>query len=449
MGIDKFINDYLDGNLNPEDDKEFRDLLENDVSAREEFDLMMSIHTILKEDAESITLPKYLEEKVEERLLANYLKVVSSASPLRSRKFAYSVLTFILIFFFSINNINDGKLPFNISFFLSEVLRQRELLQNQVFALAENDLPSNKKSVFLNSSFAKEKQTKSGKLANNIVSIELSDKFIERNNFIEISRTAAKQINAYPLENEVNKELFSTKPRAQNIYSTYISTINPRVVNSFNTGVLFNNINEITTKAVVFTGFSTFPLMKFGYSEKNLKFYSIYSQSIGYKVADKFRLGLEFGFFDFDYQSMTTILVPALEGADFGKESHNKNIKDKGNDAIILTNEYDNQNPRFIQVTVPIERKYQHYWGSVFLDYEMPVTKYLSVVGRINVGATSEGFLGGIVLFTELQPINGVAMHLGVENKSYWSSIPMDRSSFKTLIGLVYGVSIKFNFDNY
>lgn len=448
MGIDKFINDYFDGNLQPEEDKEFRELLENDLNAREEFDLMLSIHSILKEDAESIAVPKNLEQKVEERILANYLRMVSANSRANSRRIAYSLVAILVLFAFAIYNIDDGRVVFNNSYFLSEVLKQQELLQSQVPTIEENlgllaiNTSPNKKSILPPRRIEKD-------LSNNLTTLEISSKQIEKEQVLLISKSRVDQSLALEVNFEKEGKILSSQNvKSNRLFSGYSSSVNSGSFYNGKNSNLVNFVNEIHTKGIALTGFSSFPLKKFGIDGKNVKSFSSFSQSIGYKVADNLRLGLEFGYFDYSYKKMTTILVPAIAVPAKERKIADKKIADKNYDAKILTNGEDNNFPSYVQVQVPIDRNYQHYWGSVFVDYEVPIARYLSVVSRLNVGATSDGFLGGVVVFSEFQPINGVTFNFGIENKSYWSSLPSDKYSLKSILGIVYGLSIKLNLEN-
>lgn len=449
MGIDKFINDYFDGTLTPEDDKKFRDLLENNLEAREEFDLMLSIHSILKDDAESITVPKQLEEKVEQRLLASYLKIVSSQANRKNRRFVYALAFIVVLFFLTIFNIDDGRVVQNRSYFVSELLKQSSFLEEQVPLQVESE----ELSTFQNSkSLSRPISTQNEHLKvtdNNISSIELTG----------LGETTYPQNLIAVTEGFINKEEllnfnenrgsgFAVGSILQDkIYSEYLGSTVPF---KFNIKQMDNSqffANEFTTQGIALTGFSSLPVKKFGYNKENLKSFSSFSQSVGYRIGNNFRLGLEFGYFDFDYVQNTTILVPAIQSSAPERKIYTKSTDRKDNEAIILQNGEDFSYPSYVKVTVPIEKKYQQYWGSLFIDYEYPLSDYFSVVGRINIGATSEGFLGGVRMYTEFRPVNGISFNIGVENKSYLDKVQNETSSLKSIFSVVYGLSIKFDFN--
>ncbi|MFN3306838.1 MAG: anti-sigma factor family protein [Candidatus Kapaibacteriota bacterium] len=139
MGIDKFINDYIDGELTPEDDKEFRKLLEEDASAQEELDLTLKLISALREDAQSIVVPKSLAERVEQKALATYLKVVPPYTSAKSRRASVALAMLLLLFLLSIYTINDGRITSGNSFFVAQVFKQQDLLQKQIPTNTEED----------------------------------------------------------------------------------------------------------------------------------------------------------------------------------------------------------------------------------------------------------------------------------------------------------------------
>jgi len=469
MGIDKFINDYLDGSITPEDDKEFRDMLERDPLAKEEFDLMISTHALLKSDAESIRIPEDFQRKVEERILAQYLHIANVNYGSKTRKYAYSALALLLLFVFSIYSISDGKLSSNYSLFWSEIAKQQDLLVSQVPTLDEQWIISqgNIKSP-----------TSSSYFSNNIN--ERNRKNSQRVEILEQSRTMVEAKSESPLVN--SSKVVSQSPflKLNSIaFSTndFVDKNNLKI----SSGIIFvrplNNLfltrnfqgssefdgnsvfpvqivgkgtlpyTEYPTKGVLLSGFSCLPFAKFGFADVKLKSYSAFSQSFGYKISDNFRLGLEFGYFDFVFEHPTMILVPATIAEAKESKIYSRIDKDKRQEENLLTNGNDFSNSNYVQVVVPIDRKFQIYWGSLFFDYIYPLTEYFSLAGRVNVGATNSGALGKVILFTEFQPIKGLAINLGVENKSYWLTLPSSSSSFKSEFGLVYGVSIKMDFE--
>ena len=469
MGIDKFINDYLDGSITPEDDKEFRDMLERDPLAKEEFDLMISTHALLKSDAESIRIPEDFQRKVEERILAQYLHIANVNYGSKTRKYAYSVLALLLLFVFAIYSINDGKLSSNYSLFWSEIAKQQDLLVSQVPSLDEQWIISqgNIKSPKLSSYFS-----------NNINA--RNRKNSQRDEILEQSRTMVEAKSESPLVNsskvvsqspflKLNNIAFSTnnfvdknnlKISSGNIFvqplNNLFLTRNFRGSSEFDGNSIFPvqivgkgtlPYTEYPTKGVLLSGFSSLPFAKFGFADVKLKSYSAFSQSFGYKISDNFRLGLEFGYFDFVFEHPTMILVPATISEAKESKIYSRIDKDKRQEENLLTNGNDFSNSNYVQVVVPIDRKFQIYWGSLFFDYIYPLTEYFSLAGRVNVGATNSGALGKVILFTEFQPIKGLAINLGVENKSYWLTLPSSSSSFKSEFGLVYGVSIKMDFE--
>jgi len=471
MGIDKFINDYLDGTITPEDDKKFRELLAQDPLAKDEFDLMISTHSLLKSDAESIRIPPEFQKRVEERILAQYLQISRVNYGRKNRKYVYAVISFLLLLIFSIYPIDDGKISANYSFFWSEIAKQQDFLISQVPMLEEQNTRSiqnvsksptsnyysslsisvqSRKRALSVSSLLQSHTIDESKFDNSLVS---SSKIVTRSSFVTPSYISFLPEELLSRNNDVQvgtgntivysiNNLFTIQSYQGSIGFGGTSTIIPQ-----NIGKGSLAYSEYPAKGMLLSGFSSLPLFKFGFADIKLKSYSAFSQSVGYKISNNFRMGLEFGYFDFIYEHPTMILVPATITDAKASKIYSRYHNGKKQEENLLTNGNDFSNPNYVQVIVPIDRKFQHYWGSLFFDYVYPLSEYLSVAGRVNVGATNSGAIGKIILFAEFQPIKGLAINLGVENKSYWIALPVLSSSFKSEFGLTYGISIKMDFE--
>lgn len=452
MGIDKFINDYLDGDLSPEEDKEFRKLLEEDALAQEDLDMMLSVISALKEDAQSIALPESLKEKVEQNALATYLKIVPSETITLRRKVTIVFAIMFLFIVFSINNINDSKITSGNSFFISQVIKQRDLLLELLPTYTAVDFePLTKEN---SNSIGQVKVTNFGN-AENVQQISISN--VKR---VSIENELSEQNESYFIEplvekfDNTNKMITSThnysisyltdKERAllpiHQTLKNLQNYININIEKQKHSNVFFN-LNEFNTDGVFISGYSTIPLSKF----ENAQSFNTYSQGLGYKVGNNLRIGLEFGHFDFDYKDIVILLVPGMQRPAEERKIY-EHFKEVKNGEKILTNGEDNSHPTYIQVEVPTNKKYQQYWGGLFFDYEYPM-KYTSLVGRIKVGATSDGFLGGLGFFAEIRPINNLSMNFGIENKTFWSSLPNETGRWKNILSLVYGLSVNFKFN--
>ncbi|MFN3305646.1 MAG: hypothetical protein ACK42Z_00480, partial [Candidatus Kapaibacteriota bacterium] len=202
------------------------------------------------------------------------------------------------------------------------------------------------------------------------------------------------------------------------------------------------SLNEIQTDGVFISGYSTIPLNKFG----NVETFNTYSQGFGYRVGRNLRIGLEFGYFDFEYKDKVILLVPGMLSPAEERKIYTHTNEGKNREKI-LTNNEDGSYPSYVQVEIPANKKYQQYWGSLFYDYEYPM-RYASIVGRVKVGATSEGFLGGLGIFAEIRPIGNLSINFGIENKTFWSSTPNEANRWKNILSLVYGLSVNFKFNN-
>jgi len=461
MSLDKYINDYLDGNLTPEDDEKLRELMSNAFSAKEEFASMLSIHSLLKSDAESVSLPKELEESVEERILANFLQIapiVEHRRWVRSRAFG-SALATIFFMLFVMYVIDDSPLKKYSVIFLSELNKQEQMLWNSYPTdvddenhqssqnLPSSSMPEKKKYRF--PATIVHNQQQESKVPGLDVIAPPFEQIINNQTFENIGNetvtlaTIESEIlpNDFSFGQSFNNRLLQTR-----IASELHSTEKPaKFFNPFNRGIPFV---ELQTDELLVSAFSSSDIMKFGMQNVSTKGFGSFSHSIGYKINKNQRFGMEFGYSEFTWNEHSVIIVPlsTIEAPQRAITTI-KNSNTKGYDQI-LTNGEGSSNPLYVQIPVQLQRERQVYWGSLFYEYYYPFERVVTLAGRLNLGATSDGPFGAVRLYSEIEPIRGVALNFGVESRAVWARIPYyQKGTFRTSIGLIYGLSLKFNFE--
>lgn len=461
MSLDKYINDYLDGNLTPEDDEKLRELMSNDFSAKEEFASMLSIYSLLKSDAESISLPKELEERVEERALANFLQLTPTVEHRRRVRSRALVSAFATIFFFLfiMYVIDDSPLTKSSIIFLSELNKQEQILWDSYpIDISDNSYQS-LATLPPSPRLESKKYGFSTPIANNQqLALEVSEAIVvppieQTINNRNIDNTNNETIIFARMEPETSLNNLSSF--GQNFSNRLLQnsvTNRPRLTekpvkffNQFNRGVPFV---EFQSDELLVSTFSTSDIVKFGMQDVQTKGFGSFSQSIGYRISKNQRFGMEFGYSGFNWRENSVITVPlSTIEAPHRTITTIKNSDAKGYDQI-LTNGEGSSNPLYVEIPVQLQRERQVYWGSLFYEYYYPVEKAVTFAGRLNFGATSDGPFGAVRLYSEIEPIRGIALNLGIESRTLWIRIPYyQKGSFKTSIGLIYGLSLKFNFE--
>lgn len=457
MSLDKYINDYLDGNLTPEDDKRFRDLMSSDFSAKEEFASMLSIHSLLKSDAESISLPKELEEKVEERVLANFLQVVPVVEHrrmVRSRAIV-SVLATIFFIFFVLNVIDDGTVTKSNIIFLSELNKQEQMLWNSYRIDANSDHRDNFASLPSPSDARRRKNRSSTVVA---VNQQQSPRVSQTNPVVSAEEQTINnatnettQIVSNPL-NILSSDVLDFDYELRNpLPKTNLTNelrFNKWVVPFSNQIALAVPMFELQSDELLVSAFSSNAIVKFGMQDVQTKGFGSFSQSIGYKISEYERFGLEFGYSEFSWNENSVIVVP-LSTVEASRRTITtiKNSDVKWSNQI-LTNGEGSAEPAYVQFPIQLQRERQLYWGSLFYEYYYPVERYVSFAGRLNLGATNDGPFGAVRLYSEIEPIRGIALNVGIESRTLWARMPYyKKGAFKSSIGLIYGLSLKFNFE--
>ncbi|MCX7880675.1 MAG: hypothetical protein N2517_08435 [Ignavibacteria bacterium] len=452
MGIDKFINDYLDGIISPEDDQKFRNLLEEDPKAREEFELMLNLHSLLKDDANSVEVPNDLKQRTEERIYAHYLSLYKPKPTYwRENRLVAVLASVVLLFLLLTNRIDEGRLVKNNLLFLNELSKQEEILRASVPQFDEELISyesSGKIQKFpSNTSFERNLTGTSNQMQNvPILTFSNVDRVAET--FVHFSNNISS-FEEFILPNAEDGKYLNPKLET---YSVSYSPLHLNLdllnnVSTFRThGNEFRFIpSELSLYGMLMNGFISSPILKLGFGNAKIRNFSDFSQSFGYRFGENFRLGLEFGYFSFSFDERTTILVPGILSS---KTTPNSISESKESDAT-LSKGSDNQNGHFIQIPVQIQQDYQLYWGSLYIEYEHSINKYLNLIGRGNFGTTNEGPFTRLILYSEVKPISGLAINFGIENKSFWikgrNSIP---GAFKSVFGIVYGLSFKLNFED-
>lgn len=461
MSLDKYINDYLDGNLTPEDDEKLRELMSNDFSAKEEFASMLSIHSLLKSDAESVSLPKELEESVEERVLANFLRlapIVEHRRLARSRAFvsAFATIFFIL---FAMYVIDDGPLTKSSVIFLSELNKQEQMLwdsyptdvngkNHQSLANLPSSSMPEKKEYRFPPAIAYNPQQESKISEPNVVALPVEQTFNNQTlDNIDSETVTFATIKPESLPNDFSfARNFNNRLLQSRIANEPWLTEKPvKFFSQFNRNLPFV---EFHTDELLVSIFSSSDIMKFGMQNVRTQGLGSFSQSIGYKISKNQRFGMEFGYSEFSWSENSVITVPlSTIEAPHRTITTIKNSDTKGYDQI-LTNGEGSSNPLYVQIPVQLQRERQVYWGSLFYEYYYPFERVVTFAGRLNLGATSDGPFGALRLYSEIEPVRGVALNLGVESRTLWARIPyQQKGSFRTSIGLIYGLSLKFNFE--
>ncbi len=450
MKIDELFNKYLDGELTSEEELELRRLLESDPVAKEEFSSLTSVYSLVKEDAESIHIPRNLQTNVEEKILINYLNLAPKQSQKKLIFQPQFVATFVVLFlflFFAVN-IDDGYIRNNNSYFISEILKQEDILTNSITQLTETD---DRQRAEFKPSVANQRNVAriragSNNNNNNIEALE---------QYPLLSQTSVLEAESLELEttNSSSEGLgtFDFLLGVSSISSTFfsnqfINNFKPRSI-SFNTSFKgVGNISFPMTDRVIISTFGTKNLFTSGFGETKIKNRTTYTQSLAYPISKREYFGLTFGFSSFSWENPTKILIPV--GAMVQNEADIRKVysfKPKNDET--LSSQSNNPSNDYIEITFPMQKEHQIFWAGVFYEYHYPVIRYVDLVGRLGVGLNNESPIGIVTVYSQFEPIRGLVLNFGFETSAFWSRIPnYVNLRFKSNTNFIYGVGAKINF---
>lgn len=454
MEIDDLINKYLDGDLTPEEDAQLQELLQQDRTAAEQFHSMLLLYSTLKNDAETIELPKHFEKKFEERLLASYfgMRSPNELPRFRSQKQISSWFTLILCFLFFVQNIQDGKLYTHFSIFISEITKQKDLLWNDVqnFDSEPSTLKASQPGLLKSSNTETQSRNvaKTAEFNSNIFLTKESFKIIKAQNSnppqINIQTELPQSPYTFHFDNFVENGFKNFSPLS--LSSLQLSNLTK---NSLSKNFLNDNFireNPLSSR-VNFGTFSSTEWVSIGEENSNIKSFANFTQSIGYSVSEKFRFGFEFGYAQMSFVQKAEILVPLTSfEAPKLKITDKREKKDYSNNLALAT-ESESDNKEYVSIPIEVNLNQKLICGAVFLEYIIPVIYNIRTVGHVSVGGMDNGYFGAIKIFEEVELINGLSLIIGTEGRTIWMRIPISsKVGLWSTLGILYGLSYKVAF---
>ena len=158
---------------------------------------------------------------------------------------------------------------------------------------------------------------------------------------------------------------------------------------------------------------------------------SDFSQSVAYTVSERFSLGLEFGTKEYSYQENTKLQVPKTE---FHTKTlvENSGMSDAGSGYF---------------VPMKFDRVNHLFWGTAFCDASIINEFNTTLIVRVGLGSSEEGFLGFGRLYGKTNLYGGFFLTFGLDAKGYSAKIKTinsDSYEFRYGTSLIYGIQFSF-----
>ncbi len=194
--------------------------------------------------------------------------------------------------------------------------------------------------------------------------------------------------------------------------------------NSFN-----NNINSVyNTDPLINLVFNTYYAGNSVYANignNDDKLNIGFSQSIGYSVNQRHKIGLEVG--NISYSTSTTKMVPVASGV----------LNSNGNPID------DNASPSpTILMPIKMSNHSNYIWGNIFYEYNFLQYDNLALNGRIGIGGNKAGLMNLSRLTASYKLLNSINVSVGLDNRLFFINDFYSDVSKKMInsLSIVYGI---------
>ncbi|MCX7735888.1 MAG: hypothetical protein N2319_04160 [Candidatus Kapabacteria bacterium] len=445
MNPDDLIMKYIDGELSYSEDEELRNMISLEPKIKEDFDLDIYIHSAIKEDSRAITPSPEVVSSTEDKVLMKILASQKVAQPIikfRKRTYAYvaAVAVFILV-----NFIYFGDNIINNDLRLSQLKEQMNLFSPQTILDESENIDLKTDNQFKNTLISENKTKKADKKQaqiepiNNLSQSDLRREAGNNQNLNVLSNiednyhtTILNDIETKQKQNISQIDLAQAFdfPKEEVIIDNAVTkpmlNLNGAHLN------LFQPSSDFYTQSsdIQFSSFFGTDVLRNGIPDKKIGITHI-SQAISYSINNTQRIGIEMGYTEYSYEQTVNVLVPL----------------GSINDERFIVPQFNNDNENdLILYPIKFNKNQQVFWGAAFYEESLLSNEYLSLVGRIGGGTTSDGPLGYTRFFAKINVLKNVSVSLGTEGRLFLGRVPELNSekSWKSSVSLIYGFQFKF-----
>lgn len=447
MNPDDLIMKYIDGELNYSDDEKLRNIISIEPKIKEDFDLDIYIHSAIKDDSKKISPSPELVSSTQDKILMKILASQqfthpSTKNPKKIYAYVAAVAVFILINFIyfgdnsihsnsSLSHLKEQMNLFNPHTILDVTSNSDQKSNNQSLQKMKgnNSITSNSKKpnypngIFSNNESKTDIKSKSDINKNLNVLNNIEDHYysslisnLEINQIQNLNLIDISQIFNSSREEVINDNT-NTKPML-NLEGTLLNLFQPSID-------FYSQNNDIQ-----FSSFFGTDIYRNGIPDKKIGISHI-SQAMAYSINNTQRIGIEVGYTEYTYEQTVNVLVPI------------SSITDEKFIIPQFNNDSDND---LILYPIKFNKNQQVFWGAAFYEESLLSNQFLSLVGRIGGGTTSEGPLGYTRFFAKVNLMENLSLSLGSEGRIFLGRVPELNSdkSWKSSVSLIYGFQFKF-----
>jgi hypothetical protein len=482
MNPHKLIFDYLDGELSREDDKALRELLREDTSLSRDYQSILDVHYEIEKSNKDFIYPGEFLDNVEEMILGR-LDIDNAARKEKERRrkvfIGYSIASipaFIVLFILS--SINFGNLMQTLNIGNSNtdetngqtaVIEQftsdensgnnQQFSEEKSFAKSNSSLNSKNDKLIISSVTSSEKITENASSMNLVTNEQIRTKnaaavlsnlneTTEKNVLTETNTLDSDQRNFgnQIIEESVQPDKSKSNSVAPNNQSMqYYSQLpegksNVAQMNQKNTGfggsfntpsnTEFNQFGSIADKSdVELNSFFGKEFAAYGVNN-NQQIINSFTQSIGAKIDDYSRVGIETGFMQITGDESTYIMINKSSKSRLGKI-----VLDNSDEKDILVK------TKGIQSS---DRKM--FWFGLFYERNLLQLDKLSCSSRLSLGSSDVGFVSSLKVIGRYQLFSNFDLTLGADAKLFngTQEFFVSKNPVSSTLSLIYGIRFSF-----
>ena len=441
MNTDDLISQYIDGDLNENDDALLRMQISEKEQVKRDFDDAVSVHCALCDDAKSIELP--------DGLLSDTMKAINQVAGREQtivvqlyerkreiRRMAMSIAAVLVLGFAFISDFPLLKYYSELTRYQAQEANTSQLAYNKVVKSVENPTKHSRKSS------AKSQRSAfgpyyNGDLASNSEAINAENSTIERENVLlpeaEFSELALDEVteNTAPRSNIGLREGYfaaSVDVTGRDNLSENRRNYHLGSFKNLENSDMYKSKYEINPDVELVTTYGGYNFNNV-FDDSNDKLTIGLSQSIGYRFASKHKIGFEFGYMDYSYHEQG---YKQLSGADFGSGS-----------SVEIPTDLGSQNGSGVWVPVTKSVNERSLWASVFYEYRIFGNARVNLDAHAGIGGNSNGLMNLLRLSGNVWIVNGVKFTLGLDGRFFYTDVASGGKStmkMRSSLDLIYGI---------
>ena len=455
MKTEDLINKYIDGELENDENDELRRRSNEDPLVKDDVNQAVLINSFIKKDAESIELPNKLKKNVKAQIDRRFIEEEKLLTYHSSKPAYYFAAAVVAVFIFGFAII--GEFPMIEYYSNMAKLNSTQVLHDTIYNVVKVKVPvevadkataaetTDAESSLSNeqAEVDREKAESDAENSNNafsesesgtvIYSLEniklLAEPEVEQ---LQSVVAVADTLTPAVLERRIHTTRYvgfayagnqegGLRNRSKSLRNAFVgipTSDNQRMLTDVAGSVSDKNFEFVTSYG--------------GYSNSNVfssgddKFSIGLSQSAGYRLSRRNKIGFEFGYMNFDYSEKNSKTIMG-------------DVQQDGSGAIGV------KPSPVITVEVRNSISDRSLFGTLYYEYRILESRSFSIDAHSGLGLSRDGFININRLSASYKIFNGVKLTAGLDGRFFNASFPDSDTKarkFCTAMSLLYGLQI-------